>query len=276
MTTAFTFALIFSGLVCGHLTISLCESFFHRTIQHASPSLRRWYEKAGWPGQSLLYAWYSHHVVHHSLTFRANHVTQFRSDAERSKLNSRLKTECIDDIIECRYGVILGSQPKSYVKYIAPSLPIFTSLCCLGGGWFSIGACVPFFIWPLLAQFVHPYLHMRYDLVMQRGPIVIRALARTAYFRYLARHHWLHHRYKNCNYNLLLGGDYILGVHRPATAKDIGEMRSIGLWCNASAHDVAARQTNLPRLAKVLHGLARIAAPGRFAERIREREVKRS
>jgi hypothetical protein len=48
------------------------------------------------------------------LTFRANHITQFGSDEERSRLNSCLKTKRVNDIIECRYGVILGSQPKSY------------------------------------------------------------------------------------------------------------------------------------------------------------------
>lgn len=231
MTTIITLATILSGLVCGYFTISICESFFHRTIQHASPRLRHWYGKAGWLGRSLLDAWYSHHVVHHFLTFRANHVTQFGSDEERSRLISHLKTRRINNIIECRYGVILGSQPKSYAKYVAPTFPIFISFCCLGGGWFSVGACLPLCIWPLLAQFVHPYLHMRYDSVMKRGPFAIRVLAQTAYFKYLARHHWLHHRYTNCNYNLLLGGDYVLGVHRSATAQDIDEMRSIGLRC---------------------------------------------
>jgi hypothetical protein len=253
MTTMIILALIISGLVCGHFTISVCESFFHRTIQHASHGLRHWYEKAGWLGEALLDAWYSHHVVHHFLTFRANHITQFGSDEEWSRLNSCLKTKRVNDIIECRYGVILGSQPKSYAKYMAPTLPIFVSLCCLGGGWFTIGACIPFCIWLLLAQFVHPYLHMRYDSVIKRGPIVIRVLARTAYFKYLARHHWLHHRYTNCNYNLLLGGDYVLGVHRSATAQDIDERHSIGLWCEVCdkpfytrSHDVSVPQTRKP------------------------------
>ena len=31
---------VLSGLFCGYLIISVCESFFHRTIQHASPALR--------------------------------------------------------------------------------------------------------------------------------------------------------------------------------------------------------------------------------------------
>jgi hypothetical protein len=54
-------------------------------------------------------------------------------------------------------------------------------------------------------------------------------LAKSAYFKYLAKHHWLHHRYIDCNYNLMLGGDYLLGVWRGATDEDVGAMRSIGL-----------------------------------------------
>jgi hypothetical protein len=231
MTTAIISVQVISGLVCGYLTLSVCESFFHRTIQHANPLLRLWYEKAGWLGQVLLDAWYSHHVVHHFLTFKTNYVTQFGDDEERSRLDAHLKATQIGYIIDCRYGVILGNQLKHYAEYMAPTLPVFVSLCCLGGGWFTIGACVPLCVWPLLAQFVHPYLHMRYDSVIERGPFVVRVLARTAYFRYLARHHWLHHRYTNCNYNLLLGGDRVLGVHRSATKQDIDEMRAIRLWC---------------------------------------------
>src|ERR1019366_9948121 len=85
-------------------------------------------------------------------------------------------------------------------------------------------------LWPMLAQFIHPYLHMRYGDVIDRGPFVVRVLAKTAYFRYLARYHWLHNRYTNCNYNLLLGGDYVLGVWRKANNEDLDEIRSIGLW----------------------------------------------
>jgi hypothetical protein len=80
----------------------------------------------------------------------------------------------------------------------------------------------------MLAQFIPAYLHMRYRDVIDRGPFVVRALAKTAYFRYLARHHWLHHRYTNCNYNLLLGGDYVLGVWRRAENEDLDDMALLG------------------------------------------------
>jgi hypothetical protein len=46
---------------------------------------------------------------------------------------------------------------------MAPTLPIFVGVCWLGGAWFTAGACVPLIAWPMLAQFVHPHLHRRYD-----------------------------------------------------------------------------------------------------------------
>jgi hypothetical protein len=38
-------------------------------------------------------------------------------------------------------------------------------------------------LWLLLAQFIHPYLHLRYRDVIDRGPFVVRVLAKTAYFK---------------------------------------------------------------------------------------------
>ena len=218
------------GLVSGYLTVSVCESFFHRTIQHAGPGLRSLYLRAGRVGAAVLDAWYSHHIVHHVLTFRTSHVSQFTSEAERQKLDAHLASRGHADIIESSYGARLGTAPSNYARYVAPTLPLFLLLCWFGGPFFTLGALVPLAAVPILAQFVHPHLHLRYADVLAHGPLLTRCFARTAYFRYLARHHWLHHRYARCNYNLLLGGDWILCVHRPATAQDFEEMRAIGLW----------------------------------------------
>jgi len=218
-----------SGVVCGYVVISLCESFFHRRIQHAGPVSRRGYRKAGTLGRALLEAWYSHHVVHHFLTFRTNHVTQFASEHEQAEVDAFLKARNFHTFIMCRYGVILGVEFRDYVRYIGPTLPIFGSVCVVGGPGFALGAFVPLVLWPMLAQFVHPYLHLPRDDVLASGPLAIRLLARTPYFRVLARHHWLHHKYTSCNYNLLLGGDFLLGVWRGASPRDLDEMRAIGL-----------------------------------------------
>jgi hypothetical protein len=221
---------ILGGSICGYLTITVCESFFHRNIQHAGPRLRRWLPELGRVGSALRDAWYSHHVIHHFQTFRRDHVTQFSDDDERERLIRRLREQGRDDVVDCAFGTELGSEIRNYLLYMAPTLPIFATVCWLGGAWFTLGACLPLIVWPLLAQFVHPYLHRRNADVGKDRRALIRFMARTRYFRYLARHHWLHHRYTDCNYNLLLGGDWLLGVHRRASADDLAAMHAIGIW----------------------------------------------
>ncbi len=218
------------GIAVGYVVVSVCESFFHRTIQHAAATLRTAYGRFGRPGRALLRAWYAHHVVHHHLTFRSSHVTQFSRHDEQPRLDSFLISRGKQHVIAKEYGSRIGPRLNDYLLYVTPTLPIFTAVCWAGGTVFTCGALIPFSIWPMLAQFVHPYIHMEYLQISAKAPFIIKAFSRTPYFRYLAIHHWLHHRYENCNYNLLLGGDVILGAHRSPTAADLAEMRAIGMW----------------------------------------------
>ncbi len=219
-----------SGIAIGYVVVSVCESFFHRTIQHAAARRRMAYGRLGRIGRALRRAWYAHHVVHHHLTFRANHVTQFSCGDERPRLDALLVSRGERCVIAAGYGARIGPRPKDYLLYVAPTLPIFSAVCWAGGAVFTCGALIPFLVWPMLAQLVHPYLHMEYARIPARAPLLVRAIAGTRYFRLLAMHHWLHHRYETCNYNLLLGGDLLLGVHRRPSAADLAEMRAIGLW----------------------------------------------
>ena len=225
------------GLVCGYLTISVCESLFHRIIQHASLRVRRFYAKVGRLGETCTQAWYSHHVVHHVLTYRRSHVRQFADSGEQARLDAHLAAKGRHDVIATRYGATIGVRSRDYLWYMAPTLPFFVALCLLGGAWFSIGALFPLMAWPILAQVVHPYLHMSYDEIATTAPTWFRAFARTCYFRRLAQHHWLHHHYGDCNFNLLQGGDLLLRVHRTASEKDLRDMRAIGLWVAEHAMD---------------------------------------
>ena len=66
------------------------------------------------------------------------------------------------------------------------------------------------------------------DAQKQASPVMHKIL-QTRSFRYLARHHWLHHHYEDSNYNLLLGGDIILGYHRKPRLQDLEKMARTGL-----------------------------------------------
>lgn len=218
------------GFILGYLTISICESFFHRYIQHAPKTVRELYLRLGGLGAALQKAWYAHHVVHHYRTFRHGHTLQFKDSKEKTRLDEMLANRERHDVVETDYGVRIGAKPSEFLKYIGPTLPIFLVICIIGGPLFTLGALIPFAALPLFAEFVHPYLHMRHELVAKDAPLHARILSRTAYFKWLAIHHWMHHRYEHCNYNLLLGGDVILGVQRYPGPADWQGMQKAGLW----------------------------------------------
>ena len=218
------------GFVLGYLIITISESFFHRYIQHAPKNVRRKHKYLWKLGSSLRQAWYSHHVVHHYKTFRHDFTVQFRTQEEKARLDSYLNDQNMTEITETDYGVRIGPKVKYYLKYISPTLPIFTLACAIGGVTFSLGALIPLIMWPMLAEFVHPYLHMKYEDIRTEAPFYARLISKTTYFKWLAIHHWMHHRYEHCNYNLLLGGDMILGVQRFPRSSDWNDISEAGLW----------------------------------------------
>ncbi len=221
------------GTFIGYLIITVSESFFHRYIQHAPYGVRRQYRYLRHLGTSLRQAWYSHHVVHHYRTFRHTFTVQFDTVDQQTRLDHHLNEQKMIEIAETDYGVRIGRKAKYYIKYMAPTLPLFTLACVTGGAAFSLGALIPLIIWPMMAQFVHPYLHMRHDDIKTEAPLYARLVSKTTYFKWLAIHHWMHHRYEHCNYNLLLGGDVILGVQRFPRSSDWEEMGEAGLWTPA-------------------------------------------
>ncbi len=221
---------LLAGMIIGYAVVSTCESFFHRRIQHAGPRLRRAYRKLGRLGEGIIKAWHMHHVVHHYLTFRRDHVTQFSSRAEQERLDARLNAKGHTTARSRSYGSRIGPKLKYHLDYMMPTLPVFATVCWLGGGWFTLGALVPLVVWPMLAQFIHPYLHMSTQRIDQIAPPFIRWFSRTRYFRFLAVHHWIHHRYEHWNYNLLLGGDWLLGVVRTPSPADLTEIARLGMW----------------------------------------------
>jgi hypothetical protein len=219
---------VFSGVVVGYLIVTVCESLFHRAVGHAPPQLRRLWGRARTVGAFFLRAWYSHHVVHHLRTFRRDHVTQFSSPEEEARLRSSLIAHERGHVVEQGYGLRVGG-PGEFLRHVAPTLPVFLAACWLGGAWFTAGAALPLLAMPLVSELVHPYLHMGQERAAREVPALLRPLLATSYFRFVARHHWLHHRYTDCNYNLLPGGDFLLGVHRRPSPEDLAEMAAIGL-----------------------------------------------
>ena len=123
---------VLSGVLVGYLIVTVCESLFHRVIGHAPSRLRRLWGRAPRVGTFFLRAWYAHHIVHHLRTFRRDHVTQFSSPGEEARLRSGLVAQGRGHVVERDYGLRVGG-PGEFLRYVAPTLPVFLVACWLGG-----------------------------------------------------------------------------------------------------------------------------------------------
>jgi hypothetical protein len=225
MTIAWEFI---CGIIVGYLISSIFESIFHRSIYHASASARRGWKHVPLLGEWMQRSWYSHHVIHHVRTFQVNHTQMFRSELEHVRLDRLLKSRGMDLIIDERYGTTV-SGGWGIVRFIAPSLPMFLVLWWCASLPLIAGSVVPLALWPAMSKIVHPFLHMRYDDACETCPRWFRLFIRGPCFRFLARHHWLHHRHTNCNYNLLVLGDILIGRFRRPSSDDLTLMFSDGM-----------------------------------------------
>jgi hypothetical protein len=215
------------GAILGYLTVSVAESFLHNNVQHGRARVRKFWEQHPILMGSFSKAYFSHHIIHHSRTFRKNHVTQFRSQEEKARLDAELTGMRGALIQRERYGLSLAKG--GVLKFILPVIGFLPLIYWPLGGWALCGALIPFTLYPMSSKYLHPYLHMRYADALRTAPPLLRWFLRTRYCRFIYRHHYLHHRYVRCNYNLLFGGDFLLGVYRRAAPEDLANLQAIGL-----------------------------------------------
>lgn len=236
-------ALLLSGIVVGYLIATLIESFFHQRVSDAPQRTVKAWQRFPRLCAPLLRANYSHHVIHHRRTFRADHVTQFRSEEERVALDRQLSMlgKHGQLIRKAGYAVRLGGGGA--LAFIAPFIPLCLAACVFLHPAFAVGFVIASAASPALNHFVHPYLHV--PRAQLDAPMPLKWFFGTAYFDKMVRHHFVHHRYVACNFNLLMGGDRIReqfrrvlgGPHadpdksivRSPTPADVAEMTRIGL-----------------------------------------------
>lgn len=216
-----------AGLMLGYVMTTLLESTLHRVIYHAGPQTRRFWARYPRISGPFRRAYFSHGIVHHRWTFRENFVTQFSNRQEQERLDQRLRGDQASLIRREQYGITL--RGVGIVWFNLPILPWIVLIGQVLGPWGLVGAIPAVAAYSCLAMFVHPYLHRPHEEVVAGVSPVLRWVLKTRYVRFLRCHHYLHHRYGDCNFNLLLGGDVLLGRSRRATAQDWDEMYRLGL-----------------------------------------------
>jgi hypothetical protein len=99
------------------------------------------------------------------------------------------------------------------------SLPVSLLLACVSttaAVMFPLVVCMHHVLWNL----IHLEMHKPAN----------RAFAKWAVFKHVARHHFLHHRYPNTNFNVALPiGDYLFGTVAKPTTADWQAMRAEGI-----------------------------------------------
>jgi hypothetical protein len=222
--------LVILGSVLGYCSGSYIESFLHEYVSDALPKYVRIWKRFPKLCAPLLNAHYSHHRIHHVKTWRQDHVTQFRSEEEKSKLDAELATRG-------RHGHII-KKGRYATQLYADGIIVFAAPLLLVGFLISnitpLSFALPFalaILWPVpLSWIIHPYLHMPFEKGQQQAPVWIAWLLRTGYFKAMYRHHFMHHRYGGtCCFNLALGADGFRKRNRAISQKDRDIMIKIGM-----------------------------------------------
>jgi hypothetical protein len=171
-------------------------------------------------------AYRSHRIVHHCWTYR-DHVTLFATEERKRRADERLRGPAGQRIIAERYGTTLGF--RSTLVFMLPILPFVIPALLLLPWCAAAGFAVPIVIYPLMSKVVHPYLHRPFREALRKAPPVLRWVLSTDYMKLVYRYHWMHHKYEECNFNLVLGGDCLRGKHRRLSPADRLEMLKVGL-----------------------------------------------
>ncbi|MCP4446105.1 MAG: hypothetical protein GY811_12275 [Myxococcales bacterium] len=146
-------------------------------------------------------------------------MKQFVSDEERIQLEKKLHSLGYQSTIQTDFGLSLGGV-FNITCFVLPVLPAIALELWLLGPWMRPGIVTALIIWPMMSKYFHPYIH-KTVAESEAAPLLLRLLVMSSYGRAVRFHHWMHHQYETRNFNLLLGGDWLLGVHQRATDEDI-------------------------------------------------------
>ena len=216
------------GLVIGYLLATVSESIWHRLICHAEPQQRMFWKKQPLLFEPFSLSFFRHGVVHHCLTYRSDFVTKFENEEHKRRvIRIALQNgDCNISKAHCDYGLTISWV--GFLNFNLTTFPFLPVIAMTLGLWSALSCFPMLIITPSLSRWIHPYLHASPDIIEKTAPRLVKLLLRTRYFRYVACHHFLHHKYQICNFNLLLGGDWLLGVHQNPSLADLQEMEALG------------------------------------------------
>jgi len=230
------FLLAFLGFgLLFYLQATFWESLFHEYVLDLTPALRarRFQMRKLWP--SLWRAHIDHAVIHHHMTFRRSYTEMFSRPEEEARLKGILERQyALKDartFTRSRYGasftwegLLLVGVPVwlNFLWLLAlPTIPAMAG-CVAANLLFS----TPYLVF---SKWVHPYMHMRFDLAMQAAPPALRLILGSPYGVATRVSHYVHHQDPRTNYNLQYLADLLRRRWRRPSASEWDQMIALGL-----------------------------------------------
>jgi hypothetical protein len=208
----------FLGLIYGWILGSLIESFFHQHLGHTNAKLRKFFTKIPVIGKQFRSANEAHSIVHHSLTYQQDHTTQFSNKNPMTMVDAKIIKKGIldlDDLKSEQYGLSLNLI--GFIKFSIPFLIIWFVLFIFINQIFILNSIFLYsslgmmFVAPAFSTWLHPVLHSTYEEGIKQAMWPFSWILNSRYGRFLWDYHELHHRNRNVNFNLMLGGDFLRG-----------------------------------------------------------------
>jgi hypothetical protein len=212
------------GLATGYVIASMAESFQHHWFGHSPRWMQRIWKRYPRLLSWLRKLWWGHMAIHH---FTASGKWFCSPQTKQAAVLSRMTPEERSVAIGTQFGLTI--MLNSFIWFMWLPMTTLPLLWVTIGGLGTIAALVPMALPPLLSKLVHRHIHCSYSVAIRESSLAVRWLLKTRYGRAMIRHHWLHHRYPGTNFNLLLGGDWILRVARRPTDDDNLKMSAQGI-----------------------------------------------
>ncbi len=230
----FILALMGFGLLF-HVQASFWESLFHEHVLDLTPERRvRFHTLRGiWP--RLWATHFDHGVLHHYRTFRRSYVEMFHDADEEARLKAGLRRQfpqyLAQAFTQTRYGTTftwLGLLPFAIplwlnLLWLLALPPGAATAGCLAA---NLVSSTPYLVF---SKWVHPYMHMRFDLAMQAAPPLLRLILGSPYGVAIRVSHYVHHQDPRVNYNLQYLADLVRGRWRRPRATEWDQMIALGL-----------------------------------------------
>ncbi|MGZ3661145.1 MAG: YiiX/YebB-like N1pC/P60 family cysteine hydrolase [Bdellovibrionota bacterium] len=220
--------MILAGLALGLLFGTIFESVGHKFFGHPSRWQLQIYFRYPRVFDPFLRAHYHHFVIHHEKTYQTHMFRQFDSEEHKAEVDSWIARTFPADFAELvwreRYNLTLVGV-RGTLPFALPFCTGTLLIWALLGPVAAVASLFTAFTPVLMSKFIHPAVHDPRDFA-KAGPVARRIIA-SRYMRRIIANHFLHHRHLDTNFNLLLGGDHLVGLYKHPSPGEKTELAAL-------------------------------------------------